>query len=283
MQDQIMPSTLDPLLAGLSYIISVLGSFTALQLAIGIPNATNSRERIIAIVAAGAVMGGGAIWSMHFIAMLAWKMDMPVAYDLPITLGSALIAMLSCMAGLAIVGSGIFTTAKLVLGGLLMGLGVSGMHYAGMSAMQIAGHDRLRRQYCHPVDRHSHRGVHRSAVVGFQHARHVAANLQRVGHGYRSLRHALHRHVSGNVPVDRPRSDGRRPWWQWSWRHGLRRRSVPAFYDDADSTAAPPTACSDRDMTMMPILVGSVRTMALLTKTKPLVSLILKCLENGKY
>jgi hypothetical protein len=34
---------------------------------------------------------------------------------------------------------------------------------------------------------------------------------------------------------------------------------------------------------MMPILVGSVRTMALLTKTKPLVSLILKCLENGKY
>jgi NO-binding membrane sensor protein with MHYT domain len=69
--------------------------------------------------------------------MLAWKMDMPVAYDLPITLGSALIAMLSCMAGLAIVGSGIFTTAKLVLGGLLMGLGVSGMHYAGMSAMQM--------------------------------------------------------------------------------------------------------------------------------------------------
>jgi len=137
MQDQIIPSTLDPLLAGLSYLVSVLGSFTALQFGIGIPSATNTRERIVAIVAAGAVMGGGAIWYMHFIAMLAWKMDMPMTYDLPITLGSAVVAMLSCMAGLAIVGRGIFSTAKLVLGGALMGLGVSGMHYAGMSAMQM--------------------------------------------------------------------------------------------------------------------------------------------------
>jgi NO-binding membrane sensor protein with MHYT domain len=137
MQDQIIPSTLDPLLAGLSYLVSVLGSFTALQLAIGIPSATNTRDRTLAIAAAGAVMGGGAIWSMHFIAMLAWRMDMPVAYDLPLTLGSALVAMLSCTAGLAIVGSGIFSAAKLALGGLLMGLGVSGMHYAGMSAMQM--------------------------------------------------------------------------------------------------------------------------------------------------
>lgn len=137
MQDQIIPSTLDPLLAGLSYIVSVLGSFTALQLGIGIPGAINNRERIMAIVAAGAVMGGGAIWCMHFIAMLAWKMDMPVAYDLPMTLGSAVVAMLSCMAGLGIVGNGIFSIAKLVLGGVLMGLGVCGMHYVGMSAMQM--------------------------------------------------------------------------------------------------------------------------------------------------
>ena len=137
MQDQIIPSTLDPLLAGLSYLVSVLGSFTALQFGISIPSATNTRERMVAIVAAGAVMGGGAIWSMHFIAMLAWKMSMPVTYDLPITLGSAVVAMLSCMAGLAIVGRGIFSTVKLMLGGVLMGLGVSGMHYAGMSAMKM--------------------------------------------------------------------------------------------------------------------------------------------------
>jgi NO-binding membrane sensor protein with MHYT domain len=137
MQDQIIPSTLDPLLAALSYIVSVLGSFTALQLAIGIPNARTTRERITAIVAAGGVMGGGAIWAMHFIAMLAWKMDMPMTYDLPVTVGSAVIAMLSCMAGLGIVGSGIYSTAKLILGGLLMGLGVAGMHYTGMAAMQM--------------------------------------------------------------------------------------------------------------------------------------------------
>lgn len=125
----------DPLLVALSYLVSILGSFTALQLAIGIPAATDNSGRWRAITASGVAMGGGAIWAMHFIAMLACKMDTPVSYHLGLTALSAVIAMASCMAGLAIASTGVFAWSKLVIAGVFMGLGVTGMHYTGMAAM----------------------------------------------------------------------------------------------------------------------------------------------------
>ena len=137
MNEHMIHCELDPLLAALSYVVSVLGSFTALQLAIAIPVAPAGRARTKAILAAGAAMGGGAIWAMHFIAMLACKMPIPVTYDVGLTALSAVIAIGSCMAGLAIVGNGVFTPLKLIGGGLLMGVGVAGMHYTGMRAMQM--------------------------------------------------------------------------------------------------------------------------------------------------
>jgi NO-binding membrane sensor protein with MHYT domain len=125
----------DLLLVTLSYVISVLGSYTALQLAVGIPAAKNSAERIRAIVGSGAVMGIGAIWSMHFIAMLACKMHIEVSYDLTQTIVSALVAGAACIAGIAIVATGTFSWPKLAAAAVLMGLGVAGMHYLGMAAM----------------------------------------------------------------------------------------------------------------------------------------------------
>ncbi len=127
----------DPMLVALSYLVAVLGSYTALQLAVGIPAARSSTERLRAILASGGAMGS-AIWAMHFIAMLACNMDVQVTYEPVLTVVSALIAMASCMAGLAIAGSGVFTNVRLGIGGLFMGLGVAGMHYAGMAAMRMA-------------------------------------------------------------------------------------------------------------------------------------------------
>lgn len=137
MHDHAIQCIHDPMLVALSYLVAVLGSYTALQLAIGIPAAHSTRERTHAILASGAAIGG-AIWAMHFIAMLACQMDVQVTYDVPLTLLSAIIGMLSCMAGLAIAGSGVFSWAKLGLAGLFMGLGVGGMHYTGMAAMRMA-------------------------------------------------------------------------------------------------------------------------------------------------
>jgi NO-binding membrane sensor protein with MHYT domain len=126
----------DPLLVALSYVISVFGAFTALQLAVAIPTAAGTAVWGW-VVGAAAAMGGGAIWSMHFIAMLAFRMPMRVSYDPGLTLASLLLAMLVTGAGLFIVGRGEASVARLLGGGTLTGLGVATMHYTGMAAMQM--------------------------------------------------------------------------------------------------------------------------------------------------
>jgi NO-binding membrane sensor protein with MHYT domain len=128
------------LLVVLSYVISVLGSFTALQLAVVIPLAKTARERTAAVLAAGAAMGVGAIWAMHFIAMLACGMGMPVSYDPVLTALSAIIAFGACSLGLGIASSGAFSWPKLAAAGVCMGLGVTGMHYLGMAAVMMAAY-----------------------------------------------------------------------------------------------------------------------------------------------
>src|SRR5207245_11259529 len=84
----------EPLLVGLSYVISVFGSYTALQLAIAIPQARTWAAVIGSVIGASVALGGGAIWSMHFIGMNAADMGMPVAYDPVLTFASLILAVL---------------------------------------------------------------------------------------------------------------------------------------------------------------------------------------------
>lgn len=124
----------DPILVGLSYLISVFGAYTALQLAIGIPVA-KGKSAIGWLIGAAFAMGGGAIWSMHFIGMLAYEVNIPVAYDPMTTTISAVLAIVVTGFGLFVVGRGSANSIKLVIGGFFAGIGVAGMHYTGMAAM----------------------------------------------------------------------------------------------------------------------------------------------------
>lgn len=123
------------LLVLLSYAVSVLGSFTSLQLAVAIPLATTSRQRTAAVAMAGGAMGLGAIWAMHFIAMLACDSGMHVTYAPSLTALSAVVAFAACSAGLMLVGDALFSWPRLLAAGSCMGLGVAAMHYLGMAAM----------------------------------------------------------------------------------------------------------------------------------------------------
>src|SRR4029077_11937870 len=128
----------EPLLVVLSYVISVLGSYTALQLAIAIPQA---RDRLAALgwtIGAATALGGGAIWSMHFIAMNAADMGMPVSYDAGLTFASLVMGIVASAIGLYVVGRGEGSTAKLLVSGVVTGLGVALMHYTGMAAMLMS-------------------------------------------------------------------------------------------------------------------------------------------------
>ena len=82
-------------------------------------------------------MGLGAIWAMHFIAMLACDNGMDVTYDASLTALSAVVAFAACAGGLMLVGSGRFDWRRLFAAGTCMGLGVACMHYLGMAAMMM--------------------------------------------------------------------------------------------------------------------------------------------------
>jgi NO-binding membrane sensor protein with MHYT domain len=116
---------------------SVFGSYVALQWTAKIP-AARGRAFWGRIAGGALALGGGAIWSMHFIGMLAYRIAPPISYDLATTLASLVLAMTVCALALAAVGRGEPTPVKLALSGLLAGLGVAGMHYTGMAAMRVA-------------------------------------------------------------------------------------------------------------------------------------------------
>ncbi|HVQ61748.1 MAG TPA: MHYT domain-containing protein [Burkholderiales bacterium] len=125
----------EPFLVALSYVISVFGSYTALQLAIAIPAGRTWGAVMGSVIGAAAAVGGGAIWSMHFIGMNAADLGIPVAYDPVLTITSLILSILAPAVGLFIVGRSDGGPINLPLGGVLTGLGVALMHYTGMAAM----------------------------------------------------------------------------------------------------------------------------------------------------
>src|SRR4029077_20354188 len=94
----------EPFLFALHYVISVFGSYTALQLAIAIPQGRSWGAVIGSCVGAATAAGGGAIWSMHVIGRNAADLGMPVAYDPVLTIASLVVAILAPAVGLFIVG-----------------------------------------------------------------------------------------------------------------------------------------------------------------------------------
>ncbi|WP_375454398.1 MHYT domain-containing protein [uncultured Methylobacterium sp.] len=127
----------DPALVALSVAIAVLASYTALDLGGRVRGAAAGLRW--AWVAAASIAMGGGIWSMHFIGMLAFEMDMPAAYDPGITLLSLLIAVGATGAALAWVSRTGAGEGDVLVSGPLMGVGIAGMHYTGMAAMQVPG------------------------------------------------------------------------------------------------------------------------------------------------
>lgn len=123
-------------LVALSFFISVFGSYTGILLVKAAQSSTTNRAAWI--MAAATALGGGAIWTMHFIGMLAYDMGMPVNYDPLITFASLAIAVVVVGLGLFFVGGNQTSIARLLVAGVITGLGVASMHYSGMYAMNMA-------------------------------------------------------------------------------------------------------------------------------------------------
>src|SRR5947208_6688894 len=77
----------------LSIVVATFASYVALDLASRVA-ATQGRPSSRYWLLGGALSMGTGIWSMHFIGMLAFQLPIEMAYDIPVTLASLLIAIL---------------------------------------------------------------------------------------------------------------------------------------------------------------------------------------------
>lgn len=129
----------DLLLVALSYCVSVLGALTGLFVANHI-RGSEGGVRLGWLLLAAILIGGCAIWAMHFIGMIAYDPGGPMAYDTTMTAASL-------VAPIAFVTVGLYATyrrpesfAARVVAGTITGLGVAAMHYTGMAAIRVAAY-----------------------------------------------------------------------------------------------------------------------------------------------
>lgn len=125
----------DPGLVLLAALICIVGCAASVVVA----SRALTGERVLLWLALLSLCSGCALWSTHFMAMLAYQTSVPMTYDLSLT-------ALSLLAGIALFSAG-FTLAlhyrsrryMRLLGGLVVGAGVSALHYIGMAGLRFPG------------------------------------------------------------------------------------------------------------------------------------------------
>jgi len=119
----------------ISILVAIVASYSALSLA---GRVTQARGRAAwAWTVGGAIAMGSGIWAMHFVGMLAFRLPIPIAFDLPVTLASLLLPVAASGLALWQVSRTDLGPVRLGLSALLMGAGINAMHYTGMAAMRM--------------------------------------------------------------------------------------------------------------------------------------------------
>lgn len=131
-----LSGTYDVPLVVLSYAIAVFASYAGFLLGERVKLADTPQSCWMWIAAGSATMGIG-VWAMHFTGLLAFVLPVPVAYDLGLTIASIIPAMLASGVVLYVIGIGKLEHRRLIIAGILMGVGIGVMHYTGMAAMRM--------------------------------------------------------------------------------------------------------------------------------------------------
>ena len=125
----------DPSLVLVSVLVAVFASYTALSVAGRVKQAHGYASW--AWTAGGALAMGGGIWAMHFIGMLAFRLPIPLGYDVPLTVLSLLLPVLVSGMALWQLRAPRLAPRHFASSAILMGLGINAMHYTGMAAMRM--------------------------------------------------------------------------------------------------------------------------------------------------
>lgn len=132
-----MTGSHDTPLVALSILIAICASYTALSLA-GRVAVTRGRTRAAWLLGGCIAMGSG-IWSMHFVAMLAFHLSIPIVYDVPLVGLSHLAGVGASAFALFVASRPTVSKARLLSAGQILGLAIVTMHYTGMAAVRVPG------------------------------------------------------------------------------------------------------------------------------------------------
>ena len=131
-----MPVTYATWFVLLSIVAAIQGAYVGLSLAVQIADATGIRRRLLLAGATASL--AVAIWTMHFVGMLAVRLPFQVDYLVMPTLLSFLVCAIVVGAAVYATSSGPLTLLRLTLSSCLMGGGIFTMHYIGMSALDAS-------------------------------------------------------------------------------------------------------------------------------------------------
>lgn len=122
-------------LIAMSGVVALVAGFTGLSLTRDLSQRPIFEKK--ASIALAAVVLGGGIWAMHFVAMLGMKLPILFYYDAAITLVSALSAILLVGAALILLHFAERTPLVISFAGAIVGLGILVMHYIGMTGLEL--------------------------------------------------------------------------------------------------------------------------------------------------
>jgi diguanylate cyclase len=131
-----MPVTYEPWLVLLSIVMAIQGAYVGFSLAVQIGDARGVRRRLLLAGATASL--AVAIWTMHFVGMLAVRLPFPVDYLALPTLLSFLVCAIVVGAAVYATSAGPLTLLRLTLSACLMGGGIFAMHYVGMNALDAS-------------------------------------------------------------------------------------------------------------------------------------------------
>lgn len=134
----VMVASHDPRLVALSILVSIVAAYAARDL---FERVFDARGRAwLAWLLGAATADGIGTWSMHYTAILALRLPVPILFDAPMVVLSLLVGVVGSAATLMVLRRRPAGWRRACVGGLVLGgVGISGLHYTAMAAMRIPG------------------------------------------------------------------------------------------------------------------------------------------------
>ncbi len=128
----------DWVLVLMSVLVASAAAYAALLVSQSMASAMTVASRRLWLLAGSLCLGFG-VWAMHFVGMLAFSLPCSTGYDVGITLLSVLPSVVASALALSIISRPSVSARQIAWGGLLLGAGIGGMHYSGMTALRLEG------------------------------------------------------------------------------------------------------------------------------------------------